>query len=131
VNEHVLTAVIADHETESLLRIEEFDDALAFANDLRGHAAAATEATASAAATEATASAAAVTKSAAATKRGTIAESAAATKAAAILKSTLVAECLAAAEKIVALVAAAPAAVAFAPSVKTHLVELLLPPVDP
>ena len=46
MNEHVLAAVIADDEAEALLRIEEFDDALAFADDLRGHAAAETTATA-------------------------------------------------------------------------------------
>ena len=40
VDEHVLAAIIADDEAEALLRIEEFDDALAFANDLGRHSAA-------------------------------------------------------------------------------------------
>src|SRR4249919_4244421 len=56
MNKHVLTAIVADDEAEALLRIEEFDDAFAFANDLRRHSA--TAAT-SAAAAESTAAAAA------------------------------------------------------------------------
>ena len=64
VNEHILAAVIADDEAEALLRVEEFDDAFAFANDLGRHsaataAAAAETAAAAAAAAEATAAAAA------------------------------------------------------------------------
>jgi hypothetical protein len=56
VNEHILAAVIANHEAEALLRVEEFDDALAFANDLGRHTA--TRAAAGSAAAEATAAAA-------------------------------------------------------------------------
>src|ERR671912_1032359 len=39
VDEHVLTAVVTDDEAEALLRVEEFDDTLALADDLRGHSA--------------------------------------------------------------------------------------------
>jgi hypothetical protein len=41
VDEHVLTAIVAHDETETLLTVEEFDDALAFADYLGRHAAAA------------------------------------------------------------------------------------------
>src|SRR4051794_40074982 len=34
VNEHILAAIVTDDEAEAFLRIEEFDDAFAFANDL-------------------------------------------------------------------------------------------------
>ena len=40
VHEHILAAVIANDEAEALLRVEEFDDALAFADDLGRHSAA-------------------------------------------------------------------------------------------
>jgi len=40
VNEHVFSAFIALDEAETLVRIEEFDCAFAFANDLRRHSAA-------------------------------------------------------------------------------------------
>src|SRR5205085_7165405 len=39
VYEHILAAIIADDEAEALLRVEEFDDAFAFADDLWRHAA--------------------------------------------------------------------------------------------
>src|SRR4029079_13146342 len=39
VHKHVFAAIIAHDEAKALLGIEEFDDALAFANDLRGHTA--------------------------------------------------------------------------------------------
>src|SRR4051794_6966785 len=71
VDENVFAAIIADDEAEALLRIEEFNDTLAFADDLRGHsaatsgtAAAAETAAATAAAAVATATAAAVTSAA-------------------------------------------------------------------
>src|SRR5206468_12965811 len=64
VDKHVLAAVIANDEAESLLRIEKFDDAFAFANDLGRHptaaAAAAAAETSPAPTAKATASAAAV-----------------------------------------------------------------------
>src|SRR6185369_2820372 len=82
--EHVLAAVIADDEAKALLRVEEFDDAFAFADDLRGHsAAAAAAAAAEPAAAEAIAAAAPITAAAAA-----ITEAAAVAKAAALLEST-------------------------------------------
>ena len=56
VHEHILAAIVTDDEAEALLRIEEFDDALAFADDLRGHSAT-TAAAAKAAAAAATAAA--------------------------------------------------------------------------
>ena len=88
VDEHVLAAIVANDEAETLLRVEELDDALAFANDLRGHSA-----TAAAAATEtaaAAAAAAAITAATAAAEAATIAKAAAAAATAAI--STAAAE---------------------------------------
>jgi hypothetical protein len=96
------------------LGIEEFDDALALANDLRGHAA--TEPAAATAATAATAkatAAAAVSAAAAvATAAGTITE-AAASEAAITAAEVVVPE-------TVPFVPAATATVAFTPFVETH-----------
>jgi hypothetical protein len=122
VDEDVLPAIIADNEAEALLGIEEFDDALGFADDLRGHPAAAC-ATAAAkaaagsgtAATEATTSAASAASAAESTA---VTESAAAAVAAALLESAWLADCFFA--ESVTFIAAARAAVAFAPSVETH-----------
>jgi hypothetical protein len=125
VDEHILAAVIADDEAKTLLRIEEFYDALALANDLRGHSAAtATTAAKTAAATEATASAAAV----AAATAAAIATATAATIAEAATECRPVTEAPAvesAAEtvittKTVALVTAATTAVTLTPSIETH-----------
>jgi hypothetical protein len=141
MDEHVLAAVIANDEAETLLRVEEFDDALAFADDLRGHSAttataAATKAAAAAAAAEATATATAAAVAAAATAAITegrpVAEASAsaavAATAAALLKSYLIAEIAFFAEDIVALVTTAATAVPLAPSIETHEPsELLLP----
>ena len=69
VDEHVLAAIVADDEAEALLRVEEFDDAFAFADDLRGHAA-----TAAAAAAETAAAAAAAAEATAATAAAIAAE---------------------------------------------------------
>ena len=136
VDEHVLAAVIANDEAEALLRVEEFDDALAFANDLRGHsaaaAAAAAEATAAAAAAaEATAAAAAEAAAATAADHRrrsrrvaeAAASAAAAAVAAALLESAAVIRRNCSSPKTVALVAAAPAAVPLAPSIETHAVQ--------
>jgi hypothetical protein len=60
VNENVFAAIIAYDEAEALLGVEEFDDALAFANDLGGHPAAAAAKSAAAATAESTAAAAAI-----------------------------------------------------------------------
>jgi len=129
MDEHVVSAVITDDETESLLRIEEFDDAFAFANHLRGHAAtAATAATAessSAAATAESSAAAAeaaavtvATAAAAAAESGAVAESAAsAAVAAALLESEFAVLFF---TETFALVAAASAAIPLAPSIETH-----------
>jgi hypothetical protein len=141
MDEHVLAAVIANDEAETLLRVEELYDALAFADDLRGHSAttataAATKAAAAAAAAEATAAAAAAAVAAAATAAITegrpVAEASAsaavAATAAALLKSYLIAEIAFFAEDIVALVTTAATAVPLAPSIETHEPsELLLP----
>ena len=78
VDEHILAAVVADDEAEALLRVEEFDDALAFADDLRRHSATA----AAAAATEAAAATAAAAETTAATAEAIAAAVAAATAAA-------------------------------------------------
>jgi hypothetical protein len=140
MDEHVLAAVIANDEAETLLRVEELYDALAFADDLRGHSAttataAATKAAAAAtAAAEATATAAAVAAAttAAITEGRPVAEASAsaavAAAAAALLKSYLIAEIAFFAEDIVALVTTAATAVPLAPSIETHEPsELLLP----
>src|SRR5207248_2407682 len=69
VDEHVLSAVVADDEAEALLRIEKFDDAFAFADDLGRHraaAAAAKAAAATAAAAEPSAATAAIAAASAA-----------------------------------------------------------------
>ena len=126
VDEHVFRAVITDDEAEALLTVEEFDYAGAFANDLRGHAAAtaAAEAATTAAAAEA-ATAAAETTAAAAEAITAAAEAAAITTAETTTISETTAEAatiVTAAVKIVvaktvALVLAAPAA---ATSIKTH-----------
>src|SRR5205085_8592097 len=39
VDEDILAAIVADDEAEAFLAVEEFDDALGLADDLRGHAA--------------------------------------------------------------------------------------------
>jgi hypothetical protein len=135
VDEHVLSAVIADDEAETLLRVEEFDDTFAFADDLRGHpaTAAAAETTAAAAAAESAAAAtiaatAAVTVATAAAAAESTTPAAAET--AALLVSVFTVLLLLAAE-IVALVAAAPAAVAFAPFIETHEPSELISPPTP
>jgi hypothetical protein len=151
MDEHVLAAVVAHDEAEALLRVEEFDDALALADDLRGHSAsacaAATEAaaaTAAAAIATATATAAVAactaaaeattvtvaTAAAAAAKAATVAVAAAAAKAAALLetaaklRNTFFAE-------TVALVATATTALTFAPSIETHIRPNLNCPLTP
>jgi hypothetical protein len=125
VNEDVLTAIVANDEAEALLRVEEFDDALAFADDLGRHpaTAAATKAAAATTAAEATASTAAVAAAAAA-EAAAVTETTAATAiatatAAALLVSKISAEGRLVAETV-ALVAAASAAVPLAPFIETH-----------
>jgi hypothetical protein len=116
VDEHVVAAVIANDEAESLLGIEKLHHTLAFADDLRRHpAAAAASESAAAAAAAGKAAAAAATISA---KAATIAISAIASEAAALLESAAVA--VAVLEEPVPLVPAATATVAFTPSVETH-----------
>ena len=66
VHEHILAAILALDEAETLLAVEKLDDALALANDLGRHAACATTAAAAARAAEATTAAAAATRSTAA-----------------------------------------------------------------
>ena len=110
MNEHVFGAIVANDETETLLPVEEFYDAGAFADNLSRHAS--------------TAAAAATTKSAAAAaEAATITETATvSTKASAIIESTkptgtLIGETTKiVAANIVALVSAASAAT----SIKTH-----------
>jgi hypothetical protein len=143
VNEHILAAVIANDEAEALLRVEEFDDALALANDLGRHSAAsaaakaAASSAAGAAAETSAASAAAVAATAAVTETAATAAaetSAAAAVAASLLKTT--GEFAAAGERTffaetLTLIAAASAAVAFAPSIETHAPSELIRPPDP
>jgi hypothetical protein len=116
VNENVVSAIIANDEAESLLRVEELHDALAFADDLRGHSATAAETAASASA-ETTAVATAVAPATVAAEPAAIAvrpltESAALSKPATIAGAFF--------EEPVALVSATTAAVAFTPSIETH-----------
>src|SRR5438045_6772584 len=116
MDEHVFAAVIADDEAEALLRVEEFDDAFAFANDLRGQSAARPAAKSAAAAT----AAAKATASAAAIAAGALAEAASAAECAASPAAAVAATFLESAaiaricffEKPVALVFAATATVA-------------------
>jgi hypothetical protein len=133
MDEHVLSAIVTNDEAKTLLRVEEFYDALAFANDLGRHsatsAAAAAKATATAAAAESTAAAAgaaaeaaAITKAAATAAAITAASTAAAAAvAAALLEAAKIsAESWLVATETVALVATASAAVPLAPSIETH-----------
>jgi hypothetical protein len=129
VDEHVLSAIVTDDETEALLRIEEFDDAFAFADDLRRHSATtATTKTAASAASAAETAAASAAIAAAAVAVATasaiaaarpITEAAAAAKAAALLVTTAEFLEIVFAETF-ALVAAATAAIPLAPSIETH-----------
>ena len=86
VDEDIFAAIVARDEAETLGRVEELDDAIAFANDLRRHPAAASAAEAAATTTIATAETAA-----AATAAVTTAEAAGtvtATEAAAVAEAT-------------------------------------------
>jgi hypothetical protein len=137
VDEDVLPTIVADDEAEALLRIEEFDDALAFANDLRGHpataAAAETAAATAAAETAAAARAAAVAATATAAEAAAITKSAASGTAATVaaLLKTKFPVLLLAAEEIVAFVAPTTAAVALAPFIETHEPSELRSPPTP
>jgi hypothetical protein len=134
VNEHILAAIVTDDEAEALLRIEEFDDAFALANDLGRHsatagaaatkpaaatAAAETTAAAAAEASAAAAAAATVSTAAAAAEAATIAEAATVTETAAIAESTGKAPAILCTETV-ALVTAATTAVTLTPSIETH-----------
>ena len=139
VHEHILAAIIANDEAEALLRVEEFDDAFAFANDLGRHSAAAATAAATKAATAAAAAAKATASAAEAAAAATEAITAAAAKAiaaAAVSTATAATESVATAaaeaaavtiaaaftttEEIVALVTAATTAVPLTPFIETH-----------
>ena len=128
VDEHVFAAVITDDEAEALLRVEELDHAGAFADDLRGHAAAtAAEAATTAAAAETTAAAAeaaTVAAAEAAATEATTAEAATITAAKAAATEAAAAVAAAATEIVaaetVALVATTSATIAAATFVVTH-----------
>jgi hypothetical protein len=133
VHEHIFAAIIANDEAEALLRVEEFDDAFAFANDLRGHSATTAAAAAETAAAPTAAAAKATASAAAAVASGALTESSAAAAAAAIAAASTAAATVTAAlletaairetrflEKSVALIPAATATIALAPSVETH-----------
>jgi hypothetical protein len=123
VDEHVLPAVIADDEAESLLGIEELHHALPFADNLGRHASTAAAETAAIAAATAAESAAAVT---AAAESAAIAKAPApASKAAAILESAAFTVTVFS-EEPVALVSSATAAVAPTPSIETHAGQISL-----
>jgi len=134
VNEHILAAVVTNDEAEALLRVEEFYDALAFANDLGRHsatrAAAETAAAAGTAAEAATAAAAAISATAAAAAEAAAGAIATAAAAAAVAKATaesatitgtaVESSKLFATTETIALVTAASAAVTLTPSIETH-----------
>ena len=136
VHEHILAAIFALNEAEALLGVEEFDDALALANDLSRHAASAAAARATRATKAATAATGCTTAKAAAiatAKAATITTAKTAATAATAKAITATAETISTAEpvstaakrietlfaKSVALVSA-PAAT---PSIKTHKPE--------
>jgi len=127
MHEHILAAIVTDDEAEALLPVEEFYDALAFANDLGGHPAptaattaaeAATAAAETAAATATAAEAIAAAEAAAAAAKAVTAMSAAATAAAEVVAATISAEIFV--PEAVALILAT--ALAEAPTIKTHAV---------
>jgi hypothetical protein len=130
VDKHVLPAVIANDETETLLAIEELDRALGLADDLRGHpapAAAATTAEAIAAATETAATTTAEAIAAAAISATATAETIAAAVSAAATEAVTTATVTAATTeavlaKAVALIPAA--ALTAPPSIETHAVKI-------
>jgi hypothetical protein len=127
VNEYVLATIITDDEAEALLSIEEFNGALAFADDLGRHAAATTAGTATEATTAAAAIATATT--AAATKAITAAEAAAAeavaTAAIAAASATKAVTTAIVAEAFFAkTVALVPAALSAPPTIETHAVKI-------
>jgi hypothetical protein len=146
VDEHVLAAVIADDEAEPFLRVEEFDDALGLADDLRRHsaasaaAAAATETSASAAsaaAIAATTAEAATVAAAAATTAETSAITIAATAttaaaaAASLLETATEITCEILFAEAFALIPTATSAVSFAPSIETHIRPNFICPLTP
>jgi len=127
VNEYVLATIITDDEAEALLSIEEFNGALAFADDLGRHAAATTAGTATEATTATAAIATATT--AAATKAITAAEAAAAeavaTAAIAAASATKAVTTAIVAEAFFAkTVALVPAALSAPPTIETHAVKI-------
>ncbi len=121
MHENILAAIIADNEAEALLRVEKFDDALAFTDNLRRHRRASrgtatgtkSAATATATAAEAIPAAAAETVSAASK-----AVSATATKP--ITAATAVAALV---TETVALISAASATITAATFIETHAVS--------
>jgi hypothetical protein len=109
MDEHVLAAIVANDEAEALLRIEEFDDALAFANDLGRHSA--TRTAAAEATTAAAAEAATVAKATAACRRA---------EATAVTETAIESPEFFSTTETVALVTAATTAVTLTPSIETH-----------
>jgi len=131
VDENVFAAVIAHDKAETLLRVEELYNALAFADDLRGHPTAAAK-TAAAAAAEATAATAATEAVTAAAKAVTAANAAATAEAIAAATTAAEAAVKSAAKvvtEIVALVPAASTTFAAPPFIETH--ALFVFPVRP
>jgi hypothetical protein len=110
VDEHVLAAVFALNEAKALLGVEELDGALALANDLRRHPAAAITTTAARAAE----AAAAATRGAAEAAAITAAAEAATITAAETTATAATAEAITAAAEAAAITAAATAAKAVA-----------------
>jgi hypothetical protein len=115
VNENVFTAIFTRDKAEALLSVEEFNDARAFADNLRRHlrSGRATKAASCAA----TATAETITTASAAAKSVAAATAAKAVTATASATKTAVKVIVA---KTVALVTATSAALAAAPSIKSH-----------
>ena len=128
MHEDIGRAIFRADKAEALLTVEEFDLALAFADNLRGHlrtsaATTAAEATAATAPAEPVSAAAAeaITASAAATETITAAaEATAATATEAVSAEAAATAAVAVIAKIVEFVPATSAAIPAAPSIKTH-----------
>jgi hypothetical protein len=128
VNKHVLAAIIAHDEAETLLRIEEFYGAFALADDLGGHSTTAAAATAEATTAAAEATSASAATAAAEAIAATTEAAAAKAITAATITATTTAEAVTATEiaevifaKTVALV---PAALPATPTIETHAVKI-------
>jgi hypothetical protein len=112
VHKHIFATIIANDETETFLRVEEFYDASAFTNNLRWHCWP-TRGTAAAKTT-------ATCTSTAASKPITTAEAATASKPITAAAETAAATAILIVTETIPLVSAAPTAITTAPFIETH-----------